>query len=187
MAAGKIMDAAEAAPGRRHAPPAARVDGRWCGQGHLAGIAGFALVALCLRFRGTLDQSGVGPVGLWLGWAAFWAFAMQCLPASDLYGRALSSRPLAQGWPGLAGLILLLVGDRHKPASDRAELRILGRHARLAGERGAQRLHRHRGDLDHPARHPARRRPLHHSGLSPHAGRRHPGPLERVARQILSG
>src|SRR5262245_66163601 len=101
MAAGKIVDARATeteAPGRapspgrrdaaagetrrRHAKERrkAKGDGRWVREvkGILAlALAGFALVALYAfdPMRHPLDQSSPGgPVGLWLGWAAFRPF-----------------------------------------------------------------------------------------------------------------
>src|SRR5882724_1449802 len=129
MAAGKIVDAgAGEATGRPAATEArrrrARVrrpggDGRWVREvkGILAlALAGFGLVALYAFDPGRhpLDQSSpVGPVGLWLGWAAFWAFgyAGYVFPLLLLlYGAGAFVRaPLARGWPGLAGLVLLLI------------------------------------------------------------------------------
>jgi S-DNA-T family DNA segregation ATPase FtsK/SpoIIIE len=148
MAAGKIVDAsAEAAPARSTPPAEGRrrharsrrpgVDGRWVREvkGILAlALAGFALVALYAfdPTRHPLDQSSpVGPVGLWLGWAAFWAFgyAGYVFPLLlILYGAGAFVRaPLARGWPGLAGLILLLVsvtGMLARASDTLAELRI---------------------------------------------------------------
>jgi len=128
MAAGKIVDAGAggttgrpAAEARRRRARARRPggDGRWVREvkGILAlALAGFGLVALYAfdPTRHPLDQSSpVGPVGLWLGWAAFWAFgyAGYVFPLLlILYGAGAFVRaPLARGWPGLAGLALLLV------------------------------------------------------------------------------
>ena len=148
MAAGKIVDAGvEAAPARSTPTAEARRrharsrrpggDGRWVREvkGILAlALAGFALVALYAfdPNRHPLDQSSpVGPVGLWLGWAAFWAFgyAGYVFPLLlILYGAGAFVRaPLARGWPGLAGLILLLVsvtGMLARASDTLAELRI---------------------------------------------------------------
>ena len=130
MAAGKIVDAsageASARPtpageGRRRHARARRPggDGRWVREvkGILAlALAGFAVVALYAfdPTRHPLDQSSpVGPVGLWLGWTAFWAFgyAGYVFPLLlTLYGAGAFVRaPLARGWPGMAGLVLLLI------------------------------------------------------------------------------
>jgi S-DNA-T family DNA segregation ATPase FtsK/SpoIIIE len=155
MAAGRIVDASvDEAPARagttspraaaagearrRHAraqPPGG--DGRWVREvkGILAlALAGFAVVALYAfdPTRHPLDQSSpVGPVGLWLGWAAFWAFgyAGYVFPLLlILYGAGAFVRaPLARGWPGLAGLTLLLVsvtGMLARASDTLAELRI---------------------------------------------------------------
>ena len=158
MAAGKIVDASATeteAPGRtpsagrrdvaggdarrRHAKERrkAKGDGRWVREvkGILAlALAGFALVALYAfdPMRHPLDQSSPGgPVGLWLGWAAFWAFgyAGYVFPLLlILYGAGAFVRaPLARGWPGLAGLVLLLVsvtGMLARASDTLAELRI---------------------------------------------------------------
>jgi len=158
MAAGKIVDASATeteAPGRnpsagrrdtaggdarrRHAKERrkAKGDGRWVREvkGILAlALAGFALVALYAfdPTRHPLDQSSPGgPVGLWLGWAAFWAFgyAGYVFPLLlILYGAGAFVRaPLARGWPGLAGLVLLLVsatGMLARASDTLAELRI---------------------------------------------------------------
>ena len=158
MAAGKIVDASATdreAPGRtpsagrrdaaagearrRHAKERrkAKGDGRWVREvkGILAlALAGFALVALYAfdPMRHPLDQSSPGgPVGLWLGWAAFWAFgyAGYVFPLLlILYGAGAFVRaPLARGWPGLAGLVLLLVsvtGMLARASDTLTELRI---------------------------------------------------------------
>src|SRR6185503_11286390 len=130
MAAGKIVDAqAPEASGRQTTSGDSRRrrararrpggDGRWVREvkGILAlALAGFGLVALYAfdPTRHPLDQSSpVGPVGLWLGWAAFWAFgyAGYVFPLLLIvYGAGAFVRaPLARGWPGLAGLALLLI------------------------------------------------------------------------------
>ena len=79
-------------------------------------------------------------MGLWLGWAAFWAFgyAGYVFPLLlILYGAGAFVRaPLARGWPGLAGLVLLLVSAtgharprlRHACRAAHSQ----GRYARLA-------------------------------------------------------
>ncbi len=116
MAAGKIVDAgAGEATGRPAATEARRRRARVRRILALA-LAGFGLVALYAFDPGRhpLDQSSpVGPVGLWLGWAAFWAFgyAGYVFPLLLLlYGAGAFVRaPLARGWPGLAGLVLLLI------------------------------------------------------------------------------
>ncbi|HET6368664.1 MAG TPA: DNA translocase FtsK 4TM domain-containing protein [Pseudomonadales bacterium] len=146
MAAGKIVDAGEAT-GRPAGPGSARRrrararrpggDGRWVREvkGILAlALAGFGLVALYAfdPTRHPLDQSSpVGPVGLWLGWAAFWAFgyAGYVFPLLLLlYGAGAFVRaPLARGWPGLAGLVLLLIsitGILARNSDTLAEIRI---------------------------------------------------------------
>ncbi|HEY5724776.1 MAG TPA: DNA translocase FtsK 4TM domain-containing protein [Methylomirabilota bacterium] len=147
MAAGKIVGAgAGEATGRSASPEARRRrararrpggDGRWVREikGILAlALAGFGLVALYAfdPTRHPLDQSSpVGPVGLWLGWAAFWAFgyAGYVFPLLlILYGAGAFVRaPLARGWPGLAGLALLLVsltGILARRSDTLAELRV---------------------------------------------------------------
>ena len=142
MAAGKIVDASASVLSearRRHAKERrkAKADGRWVREvkGILAlALAGFALVALYAfdPMRHPLDQSSpVGPVGLWLGWAAFWAFgyAGYVFPLLlILYGAgAFVHAPLARGWPGVAGLVLLLVsatGMLARASDTLAELRI---------------------------------------------------------------
>ena len=142
MAAGKIVDASASVSSearRRHAKERrkAKADGRWVREvkGILAlALAGFALVALYAfdPMRHPLDQSSpVGPVGLWLGWAAFWAFgyAGYVFPLLlILYGAgAFVHAPLARGWPGMAGLVLLLVsatGMLARASDTLAELRI---------------------------------------------------------------
>jgi S-DNA-T family DNA segregation ATPase FtsK/SpoIIIE len=142
MAAGKIVDASASVSSearRRHAKERrkAKGDGRWVREvkGILAlALAGFALVALYAfdPMRHPLDQSSpVGPVGLWMGWAAFWAFgyAGYVFPLLlILYGAgAFVHAPLARGWPGVAGLVLLLVsatGMLARASDTLAELRI---------------------------------------------------------------
>jgi S-DNA-T family DNA segregation ATPase FtsK/SpoIIIE len=146
MAAGKIVDASEtsarptpAGEGRRRHARAHRPggDGRWVREvkGILAlALAGFAVVALYAfdPTRHPLDQSSpVGPVGLWLGGTAFWAFgyAGYVFPLLlTLYGAGAFVRaPLARGWPGAAGLVLLLVsvtGMLARASDTLAELRI---------------------------------------------------------------
>jgi DNA segregation ATPase FtsK/SpoIIIE, S-DNA-T family len=142
MAAGKIVDASASVSSearRRHAKERRRAkgDGRWVREvkGILAlALAGFALVALYAfdPMRHPLDQSSpVGPVGLWMGWAAFWAFgyAGYVFPLLlILYGAgAFVHAPLARGWPGVAGLVLLLVsatGMLARASDTLAELRI---------------------------------------------------------------
>ena len=154
MAAGKIVDArvdeapvrvggasrggATGEPRRRHAKPRRPGgDGRWVREvkGILAlALAGFAVVALYAfdPTRHPLDQaSPAGPVGLWLGWAAFWAFgyAGYVFPLLlVLYGAGAFVRaPLARGWPGLAGLVLLLIsvtGMLARASDTLSELRI---------------------------------------------------------------
>jgi DNA segregation ATPase FtsK/SpoIIIE, S-DNA-T family len=148
MAAGKIVEgSAGEAPARPSAAGDARRrhvrarrpggDGRWVREvkGILAlALAGFALVALYAfdPMRHPLDQSSpVGPVGLWLGWAAFWAFgyAGYVFPLLlILYGAGAFVRAsLARGWPGVAGLVLLLVsvtGMLARASDTLAELRI---------------------------------------------------------------
>jgi DNA segregation ATPase FtsK/SpoIIIE, S-DNA-T family len=146
MAAGKIVDASEtsarptpAGEGRRRHARAGRPggDGRWVREvkGILAlALAGFAVVALYAfdPTRHPLDQSSpVGPVGLWLGGTAFWAFgyAGYVFPLLlTLYGAGAFVRaPLARGWPGAAGLVLLLVsvtGMLARASDTLAELRI---------------------------------------------------------------
>jgi S-DNA-T family DNA segregation ATPase FtsK/SpoIIIE len=107
------------AAGRRRGKKARRSPGRWVREvkGILAlALAGFAVVAL-LAFDPTVhhgDQSSpVGPVGLWLGWASFWAFgyAGYLFPVLlALYGAgAFIHSRVARGWPAVAGLVLLLV------------------------------------------------------------------------------
>ena len=148
MAAGKIVDAqAPEASGRQTTSGDSRRrrararrpggDGRWVREvkGILAlALAGFGLVALYAfdPTRHPLDQSSpVGPVGLWLGWAAFWAFgyAGYVFPLLlILYGAGAFVRaPLARGWPGLAGLALLLIsvtGILARRSDTLAEIRI---------------------------------------------------------------
>ena len=148
MAAGKIVDASVETVPARSAPTGearrrhvrsrrAGGDGRWVREvkGILAlALAGFALVALYAfdPTRHPLDQSSpVGPVGLWLGWAAFWAFgyAGYVFPLLlILYGAGAFVRaPLARGWPGVAGLVLLLVsvtGMLARASDTLTELRI---------------------------------------------------------------
>src|SRR4029453_16975080 len=142
MAAGKIVDASASVSSearRRHAKERrkAKGDGRWGGggKGTLAlALAGFALGALYPfdPMRHPLDQSSpVGPVGLWMGWAAFWAFgyAGYVFPLLlILYGAgAFVHAPLARGWRGWAGLVLLLVsatGMLARASDTLAELRI---------------------------------------------------------------
>ena len=142
MAAGKIVDASASVSSearRRHAKERrkAKADGRWVREvkGILAlALAGFALVALYAfdPMRHPLDQSSpVGPVGLWMGWAAFWAFgyAGYVFPLLlILYGAgAFVHAPLARGWPGVAGLVLLLVsatGMLARASDTLTELRI---------------------------------------------------------------
>ena len=146
MAAGKIVDAGAgetsgrpAAEARRRRARARRPggDGRWVREvkGILAlALAGFGLVALYAfdPTRHPLDQSSpVGPVGLWLGWAAFWAFgyAGYVFPLLlILYGAGAFVRaPLARGWPGLAGLALLLIsvtGILARNSDTLAEIRV---------------------------------------------------------------
>jgi DNA segregation ATPase FtsK/SpoIIIE, S-DNA-T family len=148
MAAGKIVDASAgeaparptpAGEGRRRHARARRPggDGRWVREvkGILAlALAGFAVVALYAfdPTRHLLDQSNpVGPVGLWLGWTAFWAFgyAGYVFPLLlTLYGAGAFVRaPLARGWPGMAGLVLLLIsatGMLARASDTLAELRI---------------------------------------------------------------
>jgi S-DNA-T family DNA segregation ATPase FtsK/SpoIIIE len=141
MAAGKIVDASANGTDvrRRHAKERrkARGDGRWVREvkGILAlALAGFAVVALYAfdPSRHPLDQSSpVGPVGLWLGGAAFWAFgyAGYVFPLLlVLYGAGAFVRaPLARGWPGVAGLALLLIsatGMLARASDSLAELRI---------------------------------------------------------------
>ncbi|HKZ08447.1 MAG TPA: DNA translocase FtsK, partial [Methylomirabilota bacterium] len=112
-------------------------DGRWVREvkGILAlALAGFAVVALYAfdPTRHPLDQaSPAGPVGLWLGWAAFWAFgyAGYVFPLLlVLYGAGAFVRaPLARGWPGVAGLVLLLIsvtGMLARASDTLTELRI---------------------------------------------------------------
>ncbi len=146
MAAGKIVDAGAggtsgrpAAEARRRRARARRPggDGRWVREvkGILAlALAGFGLVALYAfdPTRHPLDQSSpVGPVGLWLGWAAFWAFgsAGYVFPLLLIrYGAGAFVRaPLARGWPGRAGLALLLVsvtGILARNSDTLAEIRV---------------------------------------------------------------
>ena len=148
MAAGKIVDAqAPEASGRQTTSGDSRRrrararrpggDGRWVREvkGILAlALAGFGLVALYAfdPTRHPLDQSSpVGPVGLWLGWAAFWAFgyAGYVFPLLLIvYGAGAFVRaPLARGWPGLAGLALLLIsvtGILARRSDTLAEIRI---------------------------------------------------------------
>src|SRR5215468_10137174 len=158
MAAGRIVDASATeteAPGRTASRGGrgaagdearrrqvkerrkAKGDGRWVREvkGILAlALAGFALVALYAfdPMRHPLDQSSPGgPVGLWLGWAAFWAFgyAGYVFPLLlILYGAGAFVRaPLARGWPGVAGLVLLLVsvtGMLARASDTLTELRI---------------------------------------------------------------
>ncbi|MDP2626903.1 MAG: DNA translocase FtsK 4TM domain-containing protein [Candidatus Rokubacteria bacterium] len=104
---------------RRAARKAAREHGRWVREvkGILAlALAGFSLVALYAfdPTRHALDQSSpVGPVGLWLGWTSFQAFGyagylFPLLLACYGGGAFIRSR-IARGWPGLVGLVLLLI------------------------------------------------------------------------------
>jgi S-DNA-T family DNA segregation ATPase FtsK/SpoIIIE len=147
MAAGKIVDAQAPETGRQTTSGDSRRrrararrpggDGRWVREvkGILAlALAGFGLVALYAfdPTRHPLDQSSpVGPVGLWLGWAAFWAFgyAGYVFPLLLIvYGAGAFVRaPLARGWPGLAGLALLLIsvtGILARRSDTLAEIRI---------------------------------------------------------------
>jgi S-DNA-T family DNA segregation ATPase FtsK/SpoIIIE len=106
---------------RRRAPRRARREpGRWVREvrGILAlAVAGFGFVALA-AFDPTLhplDQSSpVGPIGVWLGWASFYAFgyAALVLPALlVLYGVGAFVRPLVGWrWGALGGVVLLLSG-----------------------------------------------------------------------------
>jgi len=79
-------------------------------------LAGFGTLALA-AFDPTSDPgdqtSPVGPVGLWLGWALFWAFgyASYLLPlALGVYGlRAFVRSRIFAGWSAPVGLALLLV------------------------------------------------------------------------------
>jgi len=96
-----------------------RAAGRW--QREVKGIlalalAGFGVFALAI-FKPSLrlaDQaSPVGPLGVWLAWAVFWAFgyAGYLVPLGlAFYGvTAFLHRRLAVGWPVLAGFGCLLV------------------------------------------------------------------------------
>jgi S-DNA-T family DNA segregation ATPase FtsK/SpoIIIE len=93
--------------------------GRW--QREVKGIlalalAGFVLFALALfnpSLRPADQASPVGPLGVWLAWAVFWAFgyAGYLVPlALAFYGvSAFLRRRLTAGWPALAGFACLLV------------------------------------------------------------------------------
>ena len=113
-------EAARAAPARRRARKGPRREpGRWVreAKGILAlALAGFGVVALYAydpRFHPLAQSSPVGPVGAWLGASFFLAFgyAGYLFPALlALYGASSFLRPrMATGWPGLTGLLLLLV------------------------------------------------------------------------------
>ena len=107
-------------PGGRAAGRAKRAEGRWVREvkGILAlALSGFGFVAL-YAFDPTLhllDQSSpVGPVGVWLGWAFFWAFGYAGYLFPLLlagYGASAFIRSrMVTGWPAALGLGLLLIG-----------------------------------------------------------------------------
>jgi S-DNA-T family DNA segregation ATPase FtsK/SpoIIIE len=96
-----------------------REQGRWVREvkGILAlALSGFGFVAL-YAYDPTLhlfDQtSPVGPVGVWLGWAFFWAFGYAGYLFPLLlagYGASAFIRSrMVTGWPAVAGLGLLLI------------------------------------------------------------------------------
>jgi S-DNA-T family DNA segregation ATPase FtsK/SpoIIIE len=79
----------------------------------LAGFGIFALAAFDPAVSPADQASPVGPVGIWLGWALFWAFgyASYLFPLGlALYGlRAFVRSRLFTGWSALLGLGLFLV------------------------------------------------------------------------------
>ena len=111
--------AAKTATPARVARKVKREQGRWVREvkGILAlALSGFGFVAL-YAYDPTLhlmDQtSPVGPVGVWLGWAFFWAFGyagylFPLLLASYGASAFIRSR-MVTGWPAAVGLVLLLV------------------------------------------------------------------------------
>jgi len=104
----------------RAARKAKREQGRWVREvkGILAlALSGFGFVAL-YAFDPTLhllDQtSPVGPVGVWLGWAFFWAFGYAGYLFPLLlagYGASAFIRSrMVTGWPAAVGFAFLLIG-----------------------------------------------------------------------------
>ncbi len=79
-------------------------------------LAGFGVVALAAfdpNARPAGQASPVGPVGIWLGWAFFWAFGYAGYLFSlglAFYGlSAFVRRSVLTGWSALVGLLLLLM------------------------------------------------------------------------------
>jgi S-DNA-T family DNA segregation ATPase FtsK/SpoIIIE len=103
---------------RRTVKKPKRAPGRWVreAKGILAlALAGFSLVALGAydpRLEVFDQSSPVGPVGDWLGAAAFWAvgYAGYLFPVLlTLYGFSAFVHPrVGTGWPALVGLLLLV-------------------------------------------------------------------------------
>ncbi|MBI2555478.1 MAG: DNA translocase FtsK 4TM domain-containing protein, partial [Candidatus Rokubacteria bacterium] len=79
----------------------------------LAGFIVFALAIFNPSLRPADQASPVGPLGVWLAWAVFWAFGYSgyLVPlALAFYGiSAFLPRRPAVGWPALAGFACLLV------------------------------------------------------------------------------
>ena len=79
-------------------------------------LAGFGVVALAAfdpNARPADQASPVGPVGIWFGWAFFWAFGYAGYLFSlglAFYGlSAFVRRSVLTGWSALVGLLLLLM------------------------------------------------------------------------------
>ncbi len=79
----------------------------------LAGFGGFALAFFDPRLAPGDQASPVGPLGVWLGWALFWAFgyAGYLLPLLvAVYGVGVFvHRRMGADWPALVGFACLLV------------------------------------------------------------------------------
>jgi len=121
----------------RAARRARREQGRWVREVKgilalaLSGFSGVALYAYDPTLH-LLDQSSpVGPVGVWLGWAFFWAFGYAGYLFPLLlagYGASAFIRSrMVTGWPAGVGLALLLVsvtGILTRASDTLSELRI---------------------------------------------------------------